>query len=79
MKCSVGDPVQSMDDDHAQALVLDVIQELLTQELQLVITSHVQGLIDDIWENYQRLPPLRLRFFDFQQNGPVIEDAETTT
>jgi hypothetical protein len=66
-----------MDDDHAQALVLDVLQELLTQGLQVVITSHVQGLIDDIWENYQHLPPLRLRFSDFQQTGPVIEDAET--
>jgi DNA repair exonuclease SbcCD ATPase subunit len=71
------DPVQSMDDDHTQALIADVIQDLLDQDLQVVITSHVQGLTDDIWEIYNHLPPLRLRISDYQRTGPTIEDAET--
>jgi hypothetical protein len=71
------DPVQSMDDDHTQALIADVIQDLLNQNLQIIVTSHVQGLTDDIWETYNHLPPLRLRISDYQQAGPTIEDAET--
>jgi energy-coupling factor transporter ATP-binding protein EcfA2 len=72
------DPVQSMDDDHREALVIDVINELLSNhQLQLIILTHVQGLADSIWERYFHLSPIRLRVSDFRIAGPVIEDAET--
>lgn len=71
------DPVQSMDDEHTQALIIDVIQELLNRNLQVIIFSHVQGLADQIWETYYNLQPLRLRISDYQQTGPVVEIAET--
>ena len=71
------DPVQSMDDDHCQALVVQVIKSLLERGLQVIVLSHEQGLVDEIWDTYYHLQPLRLRISDFVQNGPVIEDAET--
>ncbi|MCX5676095.1 MAG: AAA family ATPase [Planctomycetota bacterium] len=71
------DPVQSMDDDHCQALMVDVINSLLSRNLQVIVLSHEQGLVDGIWETYYHVQPLRLRISDFVQNGPVIEDAET--
>jgi len=72
------DPVQSMDDDHRDALVIDVINELIsTHRLQLIILSHVQGLVDSVWERYFHLQPLRLRISEFKREGPVIEEAET--
>ena len=71
------DPVQSMDDDHTQALIIEVLENLLDQELQVIVFSHAQGLIDDIWETYYDRNPLRLRISDYTQVGPVIEDAET--
>ena len=71
------DPVQSMDDDHCQALVVQVIKSLLERGLQLVLLSHEQGLVDGIWDTYYHTQPLRLRISEFVQNGPVIEDAET--
>jgi len=72
------DPVQSMDDDHCEALVVDVVNELLAiPNLQLIILSHVQGLADSIWERYLHLQPLRLRISGFRREGPIIEEAET--
>jgi energy-coupling factor transporter ATP-binding protein EcfA2 len=73
----IDDPVQAMDDDHCQALILQVLNNLLARGLQLVICSHVQGVVDSIWETYYAGQPLRLRISEFQQTGPVIEEAET--
>lgn len=73
------DPVQSMDDDHYQALIGPVINDLLeNKNLQLIILSHVQGMIDGIREIYFDLQPLRLRISDFDNNiGPNIELEES--
>jgi hypothetical protein len=71
------DPVQSMDDDHCQALGVDVIRDLLARGMQVIICSHVQGLVDQIWDTYYATQPLRLRIYDFVANGPVIDNAET--
>jgi hypothetical protein len=71
------DPVQSMDDDHCQALIVDVVKALLDRGTQVVIFSHVQGLVDSVWETYYALQPLRLRIEDFAKSGPTIDVAET--
>jgi len=71
------DPVQSMDDDHCQALIIDVLKKLFEEGKQIIVISHVAGLIDDIWETYYDKQPRRLRISDFQISGPTIEDAET--
>jgi hypothetical protein len=72
------DPVQSMDEDHTQALISEVIEDLLEQrKLQVIICSHEQGLVDDIWETYYHTKPRRLRISEYGRTGPVIEDAET--
>ncbi len=71
------DPVQSMDDDHCQALIVDVVKALLDRGTQVIIFSHVQGLVDSIWETYYDRQPLRLRIEDFAKSGPRIGIAET--
>jgi len=72
------DPVQSMDEDHTQTLILDVVNELLdTHGRQIIICSHVQGLVDAIWDTYLHVHPIRLRISDYQQSGPIVENAET--
>jgi len=73
----VDDPVQSMDDDHSQALVAQVIGELMNRGVQVMVLSHEQALVDSIWETYYASQPLRLRISDFQRSGPQIENAET--
>lgn len=71
------DPVQSMDDDHCQSLMVHLIASLLGRDLQVIVFSHEQGLVDGIWDTYYHVQPLRLRISGFGQNGPVIENAET--
>jgi hypothetical protein len=71
------DPVQSMDDDHSQAFVIEVIQQLIARNLQVIVFSHVQGLVDSIWDTYYDRAPRRLRISNFQKTGPEIENAET--
>ena len=71
------DPVQSMDDDHCQALIIDVLKKLSEKGKQIIVMSHVAGLIDNIWDTYYDKQPRRLRISDFQVGGPTIEDAET--
>jgi hypothetical protein len=73
----IDDPVQAMDDDHCQSLIHQVLTDLLGRGLQLVICSHVQGVIDGIWDTYYAGQPLRLRISEFRQTGPTIEEGET--
>lgn len=71
------DPVQSMDDDHCQSFVIDVIKGLLDRNLQVIIFSHVKSLIDDVCNTYFDRQLLRLRISHYQKSGPIIENAET--
>jgi DNA repair exonuclease SbcCD ATPase subunit len=73
------DPVQSMDDDHCQALICSVINDLLSnRNLQVIVFSHVQGMVDAIRDLYYNLQPIRLRISDFEVNqGPIIELDES--
>jgi hypothetical protein len=66
-----------MDDDHSQAFIISVIQNLLSRNIQVIIFSHEQGMIDSIWDTYYQQLPLRLRISDFVQEGPLIESGET--
>lgn len=72
------DPVQSMDVDHCEALVTKVFGELLDEEVQLLLCSQIQGLIDRVYNLYYHShKPLRLRISDFERDGPVIQAAES--
>lgn len=71
------DPVQSMDVDHAEALITDLFDELLGDGIQLLVFSQVQGLVDRIYNLHYAEHPRRLRISDFGKEGPVVEDAET--
>lgn len=72
------DPVQSMDDDHCQALLSDVVEELLdTENVQVIVCSHLQGLVDHLRYLYRDQDPIQMRISDFKKTGPVIQEAET--
>lgn len=75
----IDDPVQAMDDDHCQAMLHHVLSDLLTRNHQVIIFSHVQGLVDSIHDIYYDRRPKRLRISQFQKTGPDITDAETLT
>lgn len=67
------DPVQAMDDDHAEAFVSAVVPHLLdTSGKQVVILSHVKGMIDRVRQlNLNR----RVRHYhieNYDVGGPVI-------
>ncbi len=73
------DPVQSMDDDHCQAFISDVISRLLGQNIQLIVCSHEKDLISQIESLYRHESPINLRISEFQQSGPTFIDAESLT
>ena len=67
------DPVQAMDDDHAEAFVASVIPHLLNQKgKQVVVLSHVKGIVDRLRQlNLQR--DVRLYHYEnYERGGPVI-------
>lgn len=72
------DPVQSMDDDHYEALKRDVVEQLLeVEEIQLIVTSHMRTLTDDLNDLYYRHLPLYQRISDLRKTGPEITDNES--
>jgi hypothetical protein len=67
------DPVQAMDDDHSEAFVSGVVPYLLdTSGKQLVILSHVKGMVDRLRQlnNNRRVRHYHIENYD--ANGPVI-------
>jgi hypothetical protein len=67
------DPVQAMDDDHAEAFVASVVPHLLDQAgKQVVVLSHVKGVVDRLrYLNQHR--DLRLYHYEnYERGGPVI-------
>lgn len=67
------DPVQAMDDDHAEAFVASVVPYLLDQVgKQVVVLSHVKGVVDRLRQiNLHR--DVRLYHFEnYERGGPVI-------
>lgn len=72
------DPVQSMDEDHCETLIIEIMKELIeTKQLQVIVLSHTKGLIDKMRETYYSRLPLSLMISEFNSNGPVVLSAET--
>jgi hypothetical protein len=69
------DPVQSMDDDHAEAFIADIVPHLMTDHgKQVLVLSHVKRVTDRLRElNQNRLT--RLYHLDtFDRTGPTITE-----
>jgi hypothetical protein len=74
------DPVQSMDDDHSEALIRDVIDNLTgTEDTQTIILTHTEELSDRIWRlNYEKPLQLRyLRFSNMDKSGPTLRGKKS--
>lgn len=74
------DPVQSMDDDHSEALIRDVIGNLVDIEgVQTIILTHTEELSDRIWKiNYEkRLQLSYLRFSNMDKSGPTLRGKKS--
>jgi len=67
------DPVQAMDDDHAEAFIAQVIPHLLDEHAkQVVVLSHVRSVTDKLRAlNLHRSTQL-FHYENYLQTGPVI-------
>lgn len=67
------DPVQAMDDDHAEAFIAQVIPHLLDEHgKQVVVLSHVRSVTDKLRAlNLHRSAQL-FHYENYLQTGPVI-------
>jgi ABC-type Mn2+/Zn2+ transport system ATPase subunit len=67
------DPVQAMDDDHAEAFVAQVIPYLLdSQRKQVVVLSHVRAVIDKLRHLNIHRDMRHYHYENFEIGGPVI-------
>jgi len=67
------DPVQAMDDDHAEAFIANVVPHLLdTHGKQVVILSHVRTVTDRLRAINLHRPIRQYHYENFLQDGPVI-------
>lgn len=72
------DPVQSMDDDHAEAFMANVVPRLLdTNGKQVIILSHVKFITQRLRALNQHRDHRLLHLESYDRNGPtVVEQAE---
>jgi len=67
------DPVQAMDDDHAEAFVASVVPHLLDQaSKQVVVLSHVKGVVDRLRYLNQHRDIRLYHYENYERGGPVI-------
>jgi len=69
----IDDPVQSMDEDHCESFIINVIPRLLdAHSRQVLVFSHLQFITDRIRETNCARKLLYYRIEDYQQTGPVV-------
>ena len=67
------DPVQAMDDDHAEAFIANVVPHLLdVHGKQVVVLSHVRTVTDRLRAINLHRPIRQYHYENFLQHGPVI-------
>ena len=67
------DPVQSMDDQHCESFIANVIGKLLEDhEKQVIVLSHLGAVTDRIRVLQQHRPILRYRIDQYDRHGPSI-------
>jgi energy-coupling factor transporter ATP-binding protein EcfA2 len=67
------DPVQAMDDDHAEAFIANVVPHLLDRSgKQILVLSHVKGVIDKLRSLNMARDIRHYHYENFERGGPVI-------
>lgn len=67
------DPVQAMDDDHAEAFIVNIVPHLLdVHGKQVVVLSHVRTVTDRLRAINLHRPIRQYHYENFHQDGPVI-------
>jgi len=72
----IDDPVQSMDEGHAQAFQKNVLRRLLRDGAQVIVLTHLPRFADQIdvvcrgeWDVHC------IRLIDYSKDGPIIEEG----
>jgi hypothetical protein len=69
----IDDPVQSMDEDHCESFIINVMPRLLdTHRRQVFLFSHLQSITDRVRETNSARKLLYYRIEDYRQTGPVV-------
>ena len=67
----IDDPVQSMDDAHTNNFISNIIEKLLTKNIQVYIMSHLkQSVADVVITRYKHKLPKYIEFYGFCLEGP---------
>jgi len=67
----IDDPVQSMDDAHTNNFISNIIEKLLTKNIQVYIMSHLkQSVSDVVITRYKHKLPKYIEFYGFCLEGP---------
>lgn len=69
------DPVQSMDDDHTEAFISDIVPHLLDDHgKQVIVLSHVKRITERLRELNQNRQTKLFHFDSYDRGGPVITE-----
>lgn len=72
------DPVQSMDDDHSQALLTNVVSDLINDyDTQVIFFSHLQNMTDKLKRIHYSIMPKCFHISDYRKTGPIFTSPET--
>lgn len=71
------DPVQSMDENHSQALI-DILFDLSSKK-QVIVLTHSKGFFKRLCARFYHLKPKVYSFFDNEEKGPsiILDQGET--
>lgn len=69
------DPVQSMDDGHAESFIADIVPHLLDDHgKQVIVLSHTQKIVDRLRDLNQHRPTRVYHFDSYAQDGPTLTE-----
>jgi hypothetical protein len=69
----IDDPVQSMDDDHAEAFKKQVIAKLLDAGFHVVLLTHMHLLAEDVASLYRARGAALFKMGEYSISGPSID------
>ena len=67
------DPVQSMDDDHCESFIINVVPKLIDEfHKQVIVLTHIKHIADRIRDLNVDRNPLQYHLEEYNKNGPSV-------
>jgi hypothetical protein len=67
------DPIQSMDDEHAEAFKKVIVKDLLDRGFQVILLTHMDNFADEVEKLYRgKYKPSLFKLQAYSQSGPVV-------